>query len=242
MRRNIWSLEATRGAPPVRIARWGHFGRPVLLFPSAGADYLEVERFGLIAAAAELITAGRIKVYSVDGAAARAWLQRGGDSESGHAARRTEDERIDGIVVPHVRRDCQSSDIEIIAAGAALGAYSAVAMLCRAPQTFCAALGMSGVFERLGYLRGPLERTSGITAALPPLATLVAAAPAGARARQVRLAVARGDFEDPAATARVAETLRGAGIPHRVELWGEEHAHSWSTWRAMLPQLLAELT
>jgi len=27
-----------------------------------------------------------------------------------------------------------------------------------------------------------------------------------------------------------------------VELWGEEHAHSWSTWRAMLPQLLAELT
>jgi esterase/lipase superfamily enzyme len=212
-----------------------------LLFPSAGGDYLEVERFGLIAAAGDLIAAGRVKIYSVDGAVARAWLQRAGDSENRLAARREQDQRIDAAVVPHIRRDCESTEIEIIAAGTALGAYNAIASLCRTPETFCAAIAMGGVFDRLGYLRGPLERSLDTASVLPPLATLTVAAPPRARTRQVCLAVARGDFEDPGATARVADALREAGIPHRVELWGEAHAHSWSTWRAMLPRLLSEL-
>ena len=55
-------------------SRWGHYGSPVLIFPTAGGDSRGVERHGLIAALAPLIDAGRIKVYSVDSVAGRHWI------------------------------------------------------------------------------------------------------------------------------------------------------------------------
>ena len=49
-----------------QLVRWGHFGRPVLLFPTAGGDAEEMERMLMIKALSPLINAGRIKVYSID--------------------------------------------------------------------------------------------------------------------------------------------------------------------------------
>ena len=41
------------------VARWGHFGTPVLLFPTAGGDEQEVERNQLVSACGDLLEAGR---------------------------------------------------------------------------------------------------------------------------------------------------------------------------------------
>ena len=75
-----WSSE--RLPCPARAARWGHYGRPVLLFPTAGGDFEEVERHGLIAALAPLIDPGRIKVYSVDSVAYRTSSTRSSTTSS----------------------------------------------------------------------------------------------------------------------------------------------------------------
>ena len=58
----------------VHLVRWGDFGTPVLLFPTAGGDAEEIERFKLIHVLGPLIDAGRIKVYSIDSIAGRAWI------------------------------------------------------------------------------------------------------------------------------------------------------------------------
>ena len=54
------------------MARWGHFGVPVLVFPSAGGDAEEIERHKLVGACGELVEAGRIKIYSCDSIAGQA--------------------------------------------------------------------------------------------------------------------------------------------------------------------------
>src|SRR5690606_24902164 len=59
----------------VSFARWGSYGRPVLLFPTAGGDCEECERMLMIRALAPLIDAGRIKVYSPDSVAGRVWIR-----------------------------------------------------------------------------------------------------------------------------------------------------------------------
>ena len=56
----------------ITLVRWGHYGVPVLLFPTAGGDAEEVERHKLIGHLEPLIDAGRIKVYSCDSAAGKA--------------------------------------------------------------------------------------------------------------------------------------------------------------------------
>src|SRR6188768_1383812 len=85
MQKEIFGWSSERLPCPARVVRWGHHGRPVLLFPTAGGDFEEVERHGLIAALAPLIDAGRIKVYSVDSVAGRHWIEKG---QSPHYASR----------------------------------------------------------------------------------------------------------------------------------------------------------
>ena len=57
-------------------------------------------------------------------------------------------------VTPAIRRDCDSEDIEIIAAGASIGAFNAVATVCRHPDAFKLAIAMSGTYDLSKYLEG----------------------------------------------------------------------------------------
>ena len=61
--------------------RWGTFGRPVLVFPSAGGDAEEIERFGLVDACGQLLAEGRVKLYSVDSVAGQAMITKAGSPE-----------------------------------------------------------------------------------------------------------------------------------------------------------------
>src|SRR5437879_4049195 len=65
----------------ITVARWGTFGRPVLVFPSAGGDAEEIERFGLIDACGPLLADGRVKLCSVDSVAGQAMVTKTGSPE-----------------------------------------------------------------------------------------------------------------------------------------------------------------
>ena len=115
----------------IGMARWGHFGQPVLVFPTAGGDAEEIERRNLVAACGELIESGRVKLYSCDSVAGRALASYTGSPEYRmwlfnrfHSAIREE-------VVPAIRADLGGHSVPIVVAGASIGAFNAVAVLCR---------------------------------------------------------------------------------------------------------------
>ena len=58
------------------IVSYGNYGTVLLLVPTAGADFLEYERFLLIDSLAPLIDSGRLKVYSVDSVNNDSWLNK----------------------------------------------------------------------------------------------------------------------------------------------------------------------
>ena len=118
----------------VSVVRWGTFGTPVLLFPTAGGDAEEIERMHVIGALGDLIAAGRIKVYSVDSVAGRTWIE--GEGSDGHRAwiQGQFHEFVRHEVVPAIREDCRDPDIGVITAGASIGAFNAVSALCRYPE------------------------------------------------------------------------------------------------------------
>src|SRR2546425_5485470 len=131
----------------IQMVRWGTFGKPVLLFPTAGGDAEEVERFLLIKALGSLLESGRIKIYSVDSIASRALLS--GEHSPRHCAWLMN--RFDAFlyeeVVAAIRTDCRTPDIEVMSAGASIGAFNALAVLTRHPDVFSAAVCMSGSFD-----------------------------------------------------------------------------------------------
>lgn len=234
MQRESWTWNSNHLLTRARVSRWGHYGTPVLLFPTAGGDVEEVERFQLIGALRALIDGGRIKVFSVDGIAARTWLQGTQSPERCVEVQNAYDTFIDGEVVPLIRRDCSSDTLEIVVAGAAIGAYNAIASLCRLPQVFRAAIALSGIFDLSKYL------TSGFTPALTSVSPLHSLPNSpDLRRRFAVLASGEGDYETPSESTQMARALQAAGIEHRLELWGRQFAHGWGTWREMLPRYLA---
>lgn len=227
---------------PITLVRWGHFGRPVLLFPTAGGDAEEAERFLMLDALAPLIHGGRIKVYSVDSLAGQAWVNRRHDPRHCTWKQNQFDACVYHEVLPAIRHDCHSDDIELIAAGASLGAFNAVASICRHPDAFCAAIGMSGSYDFESWLSGHWDEDFYFSSPLHFVPNLGGGELDLLRRRFVLLACGQGRWEDPGESWRVANVLGDKGVPNRVDVWGHEWDHDWPTWRRMLPQYLDELT
>ncbi len=223
----------------VTLARWGHYGVPVLLFPTAGGDAEEVERQQLIAHLGEAIEGGRIKVYSVDSTAGRAMVAREGSPEHRIWLLDQFHETIAHEVVPAIHADC-GAPLDVVAAGASIGAFNALASVCRSPHLFRAAICMSGSYHLEKFIEGPTDELHHCSPVhfVPELQ--------GARLEQLRrrfvvLASGSGRWEDVNEAWTVASVLGGMGIPNRVDDWGECYDHDWPTWWEMLPVYLAEL-
>ena len=226
----------------VTVVRWGLVGRPVLVFPSAGGDAEEIERNGLVDACGPLLAAGLVKLYSVDSVAGQAMVAKTGSVQHRMWLLNQFQEFVRAEVVPAIHADLGGHAMDIIATGASIGAFNAVAVLCRYPDVFGAAIGMSGSYriERFYdeaasqdlYFSAPLQFVPGLSG--PQLDRL--------RQRFVLLASGEGDWEDVDSSWRMADCLGAQGIPNRVDNWGPQWPHEWSTWRRMLPQYLRELT
>lgn len=224
----------------VQLVRWGHMGTPVLLFPTAGGDAEEIERFHLIRVLQPLIDAGRIKIYSTDSVAGKAWFSGEHSAEYCSRLQNCFDTLIYREITPAIRKDCQSDDIEIITAGASIGAFNAVATICRHPDAYKLAIAMSGTFDLSKYLEGSFNQDFYFSSPLHYLPRLEGEQLELLRKRFVVLPSGEGNYEDIGESWRIARTLGAKGVPNRVDPWGADYHHDWVTWREMLPRYLAE--
>jgi esterase/lipase superfamily enzyme len=226
---------------PITLARWGHFGTPVLIFPTAGGDAEEIERMKLIDACSELVDAGRVKLYSCDSVAGKAMVAGDGTPAYRMWLMNQFHECVANEIVPAIHSDLGGHTPAIITAGASIGAFNSLAVMCRYPHMFGAAICMSGTYslERFYegefndqlYLSSPVHFLPGLEG--PQLDTL--------RTRFAVLASGEGAWENIGESWHAAGVLGSKGVPNRVDSWGTEWEHDWGTWRAMLPRYLDEL-
>ena len=235
----------------ITLVRWGSVGQPVLVFPTAGGDCEEIERFHLIDACSDLLTAERVKMYSVDSLAGRSWLTTDKSTAAGAAAQVRFDECLYHEVLPAIRADCgageadsesEGDDLSIVTAGASLGAYNALAFLCRHPESTRLAICMSGTYDLKKFLSGPVTNDYHWISPERFVPELPEDGPHLGRLRERFAVIAhgRGRFESPEESWLVANALGDRGVPNRVDTWGEEWHHDWVTWRDMLPKYLDE--
>lgn len=226
----------------VTMARWGAVGTPVLMFATAGGDAEEIERFHLIDALGPLLEAGRIKVYSCDSMAGRAMLRSDGNPEYRMWMQNRFHAHIYHEVVPAIRTDCRTPDIGIIAAGSSIGAFNALAMVCRYPDVFTDALCVSGTYDLLRFHKAQPTRDFLVSSPIHFLPALDGSQLDQIRKRFVLIACGRGNAEDIDESWRLAHLLGSKGIPNRMDDWGPDWHHDWITWREMFPKYLDELT
>jgi esterase/lipase superfamily enzyme len=228
---------------PVTLARWGTVGRPVLFFPTAGGDAEEIERWQMLDVLAPLIDAGKLKVYSCDSVAGKALVESEGSPQHRMWLQNQFQHYVRHEVVPAIRADCKSPELEIWTAGASFGAFHAAAVLCRWPDVFTRCLAMSGTYA-LGRFFGTEHFTEDylVSSPLSFVPSLGGHHLDVLRTRFIELVSGEGKAEAVWESWGFANVLGRQGIPNHVDSWGPEWPHDWMTWRKMAPKILGQWT
>jgi len=219
------------------VAVYGHWGRPVLVFPAEGGDAGEFERHGMIGAVGDLLAAGRVKLYGVDSFDAESWSNRGLPLEERARRHHVYESWILEQVVPFVRHDCGGVS-ELIACGCSLGAFHAANFALKRADLFQLAICMSGNYDpaawdgwgvrgEAAYFNNPMDYVQHL---------------GGDHLEWLRgqlsllLVCGQGQWEDTTgaleSTRRLAALLDAKGIRHELDLWGYDVPHDWPSWRA----------
>jgi esterase/lipase superfamily enzyme len=144
-------------------------------------------------------------------------------------------------VVPAIRADVADGGAEVVAAGASIGAFNSVALVCRYPDVFSTAIAMSGTYRIERFYDPPWTQDSYFASPVEFLPDLGGEQLELLRHRFILLAAGEGAWEDIGESWHMAGLLGAKGIPNRVDNWGDRYEHDWGTWLQMLPRYLSEL-
>lgn len=221
----------------MQVLSFGHYGAPVIAFPSGGGQFYDFENNGMIGAIAQLIDAGKVKVYCPEGLDRETWLNQGRDPHW-RAVRHTDyQDFIINNLVPAIRFDCHSDDIRLGVTGSSLGAFHAANFALKFPHIFHYALCMSGRYD--------LEDIAGASGSQEvyfnnPVAYVANLHGGGLehvrRNTHLALVCGQGAWEDKCLrdTHRLADLLAGKGISHERDIWGHDVEHHWYWWRRQI--------
>lgn len=231
-----WFSPALQKEMPVSI--YGHYGYALLMIPTAAADYLEYERFQMIDALLPMIDEGRFKVFSVNSINTESWMNK--EMEGAHKAIRHNqfNQYIFEEVLPFIRNKT-SPDTPIITCGASFGALHAMNLFLKKPDLIHGVIAMSGVYDLMEYTNGFYDEQVYFNSPIHYMPNLTDHETLEKiRQGKITIATGSGSYEDPEANRRFSAVLNNKSIPHKLEVWGNDIHHDWSTWRKMLPEIL----
>jgi esterase/lipase superfamily enzyme len=221
------------------VSVYGHFGRPVLVFPTEKGGAWEFADNGMVAALDPFIEAGRVKLYCVDSFDAGTWSDHGLPLEERAKKHAAYESWIVDAVVPHIRAD-SGDDAEIIATGCSMGAYHALNFAFKRADLFPLALCFSGNYDPTTW-RSWGDRGDSVYFNNPThyVANLHGDHLEWLRSRlSLVLVCGQGQWEDTTgsldSTRRMAGILADKHLRHELDLWGHDVPHDWPSWRAQL--------
>ena len=237
MRRHV-EVEATAAGGVGRLVAYGHYGRPLLVFPSEQGPAWQYEERGMVDAIAGLLDAGRVKLYCVSSFDSESWQAKHLPLEERAIRHGAYEDWIVNQVVPFIRADSGGRE-DIAVNGPSFGAFHAANFSLRRADLFPLAICQSGVYDvaPLGwgergdatYFNNPADYVQHMD---------------GDHLDWIRgrvsmlLLCGQGQWEDTTgaleSTKAFAGLLGAKGIRHELDLWGHDVPHDWPSWRAQL--------
>jgi esterase/lipase superfamily enzyme len=237
MRRHTVDLQSPAIGAAGTVICYGHWGRPVLVFPTEQGKAGDFAANGMVDAVAGLLDAGRVKLYCVDSYDAGSWAAPDLPLEERACRHGRYESWIVDQVVPYISGDSGGS-AEIVTAGCSLGAFHALNFALKRTDLFPLALCLSGSYDPSAW-HGWGERGDAAYFNNPTdyVAHLHGEHLDRLRSRlSVLLVCGQGRWEDTTgaleSTKRMAGLLAAKGIRHELDLWGHDVPHDWPSWRA----------
>lgn len=218
----------------VHVWCFGHWGYPVIAFPTAAGFAHEWERQSMVDNLSHLIGSGRIKLYTPESTVSQTLTNKTDSVELRMKRLLAYEEFVLNQLVPFVRADCGGAAVPIAVTGASLGAYYAANYALKHPRIFNYALCMSGRYLLTHFTHG---FSNGDIYFNNPLAFVPNLS--GSYLEEVQsnthltLVCGQGPYEEGCIeeTTLLADILASKGIPHTRDIWGRDTAHDWQSWK-----------
>lgn len=220
--------------------RYGHAGRPVVVFPTSQGRFYQFEDSGGAGALAEFIDTGRIQLFAVDGV----------DSESFFDKRASAQHRIGRheAYFRYVREEALPEFLSVAAGanggrllkplmtGCSMGGFHSSNFTFRFPDLVCGVISLSGVYSTHGFLGDTLEGAVFYNSPLDYLPGVEGAPLDRIRALRMIFCCGQGKWEEPMLVeTRALETvLQEKRIPAWIDYWGGDVDHDWPWWHKQL--------
>jgi esterase/lipase superfamily enzyme len=240
-RQHHW-WHSTRVGRDMGVVVYGHWGPPLLAFPTTGGDEWEYERQGLIGAIAGAIDAGRVKVFCINTNHRDSF-----GNPAAHPAHRSYmqaryDAYVREEVVPFIRIQCRDAGIGIWTVGASLGAYHAVNTLLKYPDVVKRCYALSGVYDMKRFMDGWYDDNLYFNNPVDYAANLSDGWALGHLAScEIHLVTGTGPWERGEESYRLAAVLASRGIPHSVDDWGPLGGHDWHYWSHQMREYMSRV-
>lgn len=241
--RHIFSWYSSRLGLEMPIVSYGDRGHPLLLLPTAQADFLENERFYLIKSIEPYIFAGKVRVFSIDSINRHAWMNSRVPVPEAARRHALYASYIEEEVVPHVRRVMDNPHARLAISGASFGAFHAANQFLRRPDLFDTLIAMSGFYDlESDYTQGYMDDNVYFNNPVSYLANM-GEGPTLDLLRhqcQIHIVSGQGAYEVPRCSRQLSQLLWDKGIWNNLDLWGHDVNHDWPWWRKMLPHYIGE--
>ena len=239
MERKLTSWYSDRLQREMPVVTYGHYGFALLLVPTAAADYLEYERFGLIDAIRPSVEGGMLKVYSVNSMNTESWMNKGAHPKHKTWIHQQFNEYIYEEVIPFIKTT-SGHNTPIIISGASFGALHSMNLFLKRPDLLNGVIAMSGVYDLTEYSNGHFDDDVYFNSPQHYMPNLSdhSVLEQIRRSNHIHIFSGSGPYEDPNASRSFASILYNKGITYELDIWGSEWPHDWNTWRTMLPHYL----
>ena len=217
----------------VHLWCYGHFGPPVVIFPSAAGFAHEWQQQGMIKVLQPLLTAGKIKLYCPESNVSEAWTRKEGTLEERMHKHHLYERFILEDLSAYIAADCNLKDPILQAAGCSLGATYAANFALKFPHRFKRAICMSGRYLTTALTDGEDSASLYFNNPLAYVANLQGAALEKVQRTHLTLICGQGAYEEGCIeeTIALAKLLEKKNIPHHRDIWGKDSKHDWDWWK-----------
>jgi len=216
------------------VAIYGHFGVPVMVFPTADQDFEEYERQGMIETLGPFIQQGMVKLFCVSAINRDSWMNRKISPAERAYRQSLFDRHVSEELVPLIYHDCNGK-LPIATVGSSFGAYHAANTLIKHPDLFRWCIAMSGIYDMSSYFEGHYDQNCLENNPCDYLARMQDSKRIKAlNACSINVICGQGPWERVEWSRQLPQALARRGIEHNFDLWGHDVAHDWPWWKIQL--------
>jgi esterase/lipase superfamily enzyme len=221
--------------------RYGHAGRPVVVFPTSQGRFYQFEDSGAVAALAEFIDTGRIQLFTLDGIDSESFFNKHVDAAHRIARHEAYFRYVREEALPELLSTAAGAnggrELKPLFSGCSMGGYHSSNFVFRFPELASGVIALSGVYSARDFFGKALEGDIFYNSPLDYLPGIIDPKLL-ARLKALRLifCCGQGAWEERmlVETRKLEQILRDKSIPAWVDYWGGDVSHDWPWWHKQL--------